>query len=102
MYDTVPEASSAKAVDVTFASSPTRTVCKSLGAITNSAQTVLRSEIVKMFDASVSASPNAMCFSTTVPSNGARISRRLKSFAEGSAPTARSFCSAFWTAMSAS
>ncbi|KAG0923496.1 hypothetical protein G6F31_019481 [Rhizopus arrhizus] len=102
MYDTLPSAVSVNAAEATRARSPTRTSCRSLGAITNSAQTVRMSDSVKMLAVSASASPSAICFSTMTPSNGARISRMPRSLDWGDAPAVRNFCSAFWTAMRAS
>ncbi len=51
------------------------------------------------------ASPSARCFSTTVPSKGARSSKRLSDLALPAlplAPMAVSFCVAFCVAMRAS
>ena len=69
---TVPVAVESKdeALMVTF--SPTRTRARSLAGTLISAHTVDRSEIVNTWPSSLTASPRAMCFSTIIPSKGAR------------------------------
>ena len=54
--------------------SPMRTRFRLLAATLISAHTVDRSEMVKTLTASPTDSPSEMCFSTTMPSKGARNS----------------------------
>ena len=88
----------------TVAFSPTRTAGRSGAATRISAQTLRRSEMVKTWVVSCTASPTDRCFSTITPSNGARSSKRLSPPAPppAPAPVAASFCWALETAISAS
>jgi hypothetical protein len=73
-YDTVPLAVCSNALERMVTGSPMRTRFRLLAATLISAHTVERSEMVNTLTASPTDSPSEMCFSTTMPSKGARSS----------------------------